>query len=104
MTQAKTSEVLVSDKISPGLGVRGPYGSGEPLVVRSPWDGGEIATMRTTTLSEADEVLDRARVAFALWRWTPAWKLASPAHQRFNKSASSHTCMPRAPAAATVLR
>ena len=76
MTQAKTSEVLVSDKISPGLGVRGPYGSGEPLVVRSPWDGSEIATMRTTTLSEADEVLDRARVAVASWRWTPAWKRA----------------------------
>ncbi len=76
MTQAKTSEVLVSDKVSSGLGVRGPYGSGEPLVVRSPWDGSEIATMRTTTLGEADEVMDRARAAFASWRWTPAWKRA----------------------------
>ncbi len=44
--------------------------------MRSPWDGAEIATMATTTLDEADAVLDRARVAFELYRWTPAWKRA----------------------------
>ena len=76
MTRATTAEVLVSDRVSSGLGVRGPYGSGEPLVVRSPWDGSEIATMPTTTIAEADEVMDRARAAFASWRWTPAWKRA----------------------------
>jgi acyl-CoA reductase-like NAD-dependent aldehyde dehydrogenase len=56
--------------------VRGPIGSGEPMTVRSPWDGAEIATMATTTLDEADAVLDRARVAFESYRWTPAWKRA----------------------------
>jgi len=71
-----TSEVRVADLVAPGLVVRGPVGSGEPLTVRSPWDGAEIATMPTTTLEEADAVLDRARAAFEFYRWTPAWKRA----------------------------
>ena len=68
--------VHVSDRVEPGLTVRGPYGSGEPMVVRSPWDGAEIATIRTTTLDEADDVLSRARAAAEAFRWTPAWKRA----------------------------
>jgi len=71
-----TSEVRVADRVAPGLLVRGPVGSGEPMTVRSPWDGAEIATMATTTLAEADAVLDRARFAFESYRWTPAWKRA----------------------------
>jgi acyl-CoA reductase-like NAD-dependent aldehyde dehydrogenase len=53
-----------------------PLGSGEPLVVNSPWDGSEVARIATCTLDEADRALDRARVALATWRWTPAWKRA----------------------------
>ena len=68
--------VHVSDRVEPGLTVRGPFGSGEPMVVRSPWDGAEIATIRTTTLDEADDVLSRARAAAEAFRWTPAWKRA----------------------------
>ena len=71
-----TSEVRVADRVAPGLVVRGPVGSGDPMTVRSPWDGAEIATMATTTLDEADAVLDRARAAFEFYRWTPAWKRA----------------------------
>ena len=44
------------------------------MTVRSPWDGSRVATINTTTLEEADKVLDRARVAFEAFRWTPAWK------------------------------
>ena len=68
--------VRVSDRVQPGLTLRGPYGSGEPLVVRSPWDGAEIATMASTTLEEAEDVLSRARAAAEAFRWTPAWKRA----------------------------
>ena len=71
-----TSEVRVADRVAPGLVVRGPVGSGETMTVRSPWDGAEIASMPTTTLDEADKVLDRARLAFESYRWTPAWKRA----------------------------
>lgn len=69
-------KVRVSDAVAPGLEVRAPVGSGEPLVVRSPWDGSEIARMPTTTPEEADKVLDRARAAAAVFRWEPAWKRA----------------------------
>jgi acyl-CoA reductase-like NAD-dependent aldehyde dehydrogenase len=68
--------VRVSDRVQAGLTLHGPYGSGEPMVVRSPWDGAEIATMATTTLAEADDVLSRARAAAEAFRWTPAWKRA----------------------------
>ncbi len=53
-----------------------PVGSGDPLVVNSPWDGSEVARIATCTLEEADGVLDRARAALATWRWTPAWRRA----------------------------
>ena len=53
-----------------------PFGTGEPLVVNSPWDGSEVARIATCTLDEADLVLDRARAALGTWRWTPAWKRA----------------------------
>jgi acyl-CoA reductase-like NAD-dependent aldehyde dehydrogenase len=75
-TAEDVAVVRVNDRVEPGLTVRGPYGSGEPLVVRSPWDGAKIATIRTTTQDEADEVLVRARAAAEAFRWTPAWKRA----------------------------
>ena len=53
-----------------------PVGSGEAVVVRSPWDGTEVARIATVLPEEADKVLDRARVVFSTWRWTPAWKRA----------------------------
>jgi acyl-CoA reductase-like NAD-dependent aldehyde dehydrogenase len=71
-----TRRVRVSDLVEPGLTVRGPVGSGEALVVRSPWDRAEIASMPTCTLDEADRVLDRARAAAEAFKWTPAWKRA----------------------------
>jgi acyl-CoA reductase-like NAD-dependent aldehyde dehydrogenase len=70
------ADVQVSELVERGLTIRGPLGSGEPLVVRSPWDRTEIASMPTTTLEEADAVLTRARAAFEAWRWTPAWRRA----------------------------
>jgi acyl-CoA reductase-like NAD-dependent aldehyde dehydrogenase len=69
-------EVRVSDRVEPGMTVHGPVGGGETHVVRSPWDGAVIAELPTTTLEEADDVLDRARAAFESFRWTPAWKRA----------------------------
>ncbi len=71
LTQEK---VRVTDRVAPDFTVKGPIGSGEPMTVRSPWDGSEVATLNTTTLEEADQVLDRARAAFEAFRWTPAWK------------------------------
>jgi acyl-CoA reductase-like NAD-dependent aldehyde dehydrogenase len=68
--------VDVTEKVAPGLRVAGPAGTGDPLTVRSPWDGSEVATINTTRVEELGEVLDRARAAFEDWRWTPAWKRA----------------------------
>jgi len=68
--------VDVSERVAPGLRVAGPIGTGDPLVVRSPWDDSEVATINTTRVEELDGILDRARAAFEEWRWTPAWKRA----------------------------
>ncbi len=70
------STVRVSDLIERGLALRGPYGSGEPLVVRAPWDGAELARVPTATAADLDVVLDRARAAAAAFRWVPAWRRA----------------------------
>ena len=56
-------EVRVSDLIQPGLTIRGPYGTGEPMALRAPWDGAELALVSTATLADIDVVLDRARAA-----------------------------------------
>ena len=68
--------VEVTEKVAKGLRIAGPVGTGDPLVVRSPWDGSEVATINTTRPDEVDLVFDRAVAAFAEWRWTPAWKRA----------------------------
>ena len=68
--------VDVTERVAKGLRIAGPVGTGDPLTVRSPWDGGEVATINTTRLDEVDLVFDRAVAAFAEWRWTPAWKRA----------------------------
>ncbi len=68
--------VDVTDRVAKGLRIAGPVGTGDPLTVHSPWDGGEVATINTTRLDEVDLVLDRAVAAFGEWRWTPAWKRA----------------------------
>jgi acyl-CoA reductase-like NAD-dependent aldehyde dehydrogenase len=70
------AEVRVSDLIEPGLTIRGPWGSGEEMVLRAPWDGAELARMATATLDDIDEVLSRARAAAEGYRWAPAWKRA----------------------------
>ena len=68
-------DVVVRDGEAPvRLGLRLPAGSGEPLVVRSPWDGHEVARVPTTTAGELDEVLDKAVAAFEGYKWLPAWK------------------------------
>src|SRR5665811_753108 len=71
------AEVAVSDLIQPGLVIRGPWASGEPMVLRAPWDGAELARIPTTTMDDIDEVLTRARAAAEAYRWFPAWKRAA---------------------------
>ena len=71
------AEVRVSDLIQPGLTIRGPYGSGEPMVLRAPWDGAELALIPTATLADIDVILDRARAAAEAYRWFPAWRRAA---------------------------
>ncbi|HUK76121.1 MAG TPA: aldehyde dehydrogenase family protein [Thermoleophilia bacterium] len=66
--------VDVTARVAKGLRIAGPVGTGDPLTVRSPWDGGEVATINTTRLDEVGGVLDKAVAALAEWRWTPAWR------------------------------
>ena len=42
-TTAEKRAVRVSDIVEPGLDIGGPYGSGEPMTLRAPWDGAELA-------------------------------------------------------------
>ncbi len=76
MSLATEDVEVLSDRITPGFKVRGPVGRGEPMVLRSPWDGAELARVPTTTLEDVDAVLDGARLAFGSFRWTPAWRRA----------------------------
>ena len=76
MGVALSDRVRVSDRVRPGLEIKGPVGTGEPLVVRSPWDHAAVATINTTRLEEVDEVIDKAVAAAREFRWTPAWKRA----------------------------
>lgn len=69
--------VRVSDLIEPGLTIRGPWGGGEPMVLRAPWDGAELARVPRTTMEDVEVVLARARTAAQGYRWTPAWKRAA---------------------------
>ena len=69
--------IRVSDIVAPDLVIRGPYGTGEEMTLRAPWDGAELARIPTATLEDLDVVLDRARVAAEAYRWTPAWKRAA---------------------------
>jgi len=66
--------VLKEGEAPASYAVRDPVGSGEPLVVRSPWDGHEVGRVATARPEELDAVLERAAAAFELWRWTPSWK------------------------------
>ena len=68
--------ITVSDVIEPGLVIRGPFGHGEPMTLRAPWDGAVLAEVPTATLDDMDVVLDRARAAAEGYRWTAAWKRA----------------------------
>ena len=69
--------IRVSDVVAPDLVIKGPYGSGEEMTLRAPWDGAELARIPTATLEDMDVVLDRARAAAQAYRWTPAWKRAA---------------------------
>jgi acyl-CoA reductase-like NAD-dependent aldehyde dehydrogenase len=72
----RVAGITVSDIIEPGLVIRGPFGHGEPLTLRAPWDGAVLAEVPTATLDDMDVVLDRARAAAEGYRWTPAWRRA----------------------------
>lgn len=55
-------------------GLRRPVGTGDPLVVGSPWDSHQVGAVPTTRPEELGDVLERAVAAFDHWRWTPSWK------------------------------
>ena len=69
--------IRVSDIVAPDLVIKPPYGHGEAMTLRAPWDGAELARIPTATLEDMDVVLDRARAAAEAYRWTPAWKRAA---------------------------
>ncbi len=66
--------VLGGGQPSVSYDLREPVGTGGLLAVHSPWDGHEVARVRTARLEDLDEVLERARAAFEDWRWTPSWR------------------------------
>ena len=75
-TAQRISEVRVSGLIEPGLVIRGPFGHGDLMTLRAPWDGAELAQIPTATLDDMDVVLARAQAAAQGYRWFPAWKRA----------------------------
>ena len=76
-TARDVAGIRVSDIVAPDLVIRPPYGHGEPMTLRAPWDGAELARIPTATLEDMDVVLDRARAAAEAYRWAPAWKRAA---------------------------
>ena len=76
-TARDVAGIRVSDIVAPDLVIKPPYGHGEPMTLRAPWDGAELAQVPTATLEDMDVVLDRARAAAEAYRWTPAWKRAA---------------------------
>ena len=76
-TARDVAGIRVSDIVAPDLVIKPPYGHGEPMTLRAPWDGAELAQIPTATLEDMDVVLDRARAAAEAYRWTPAWKRAA---------------------------
>ena len=58
-TANRVSGVEVSPLIEEGLVIRAPFGHGEPMILRAPWDGAELARIPTATLEDMDVVLDR---------------------------------------------
>ncbi len=48
------------------------FSSGEVLISRSPVDGKTIASVKTTTKADYEQVLDTATKAFKIWRLKPA--------------------------------
>ena len=81
-TTRDAAGIRVSDIVAPDLVIRGPYGTGEEMTLRAPWDGAELARIPTATLEDMDRVLDRARAAAEAYRWTPAWKRAADPRAR----------------------
>jgi acyl-CoA reductase-like NAD-dependent aldehyde dehydrogenase len=76
-TAKDVTGIRVSEIVAPDLVIKGPYGTGEEMTLRAPWDGAELARIPTATLDDMDVVLDRARAAAQAYRWTPAWKRAA---------------------------
>lgn len=76
-TARDVAGIRVSEIVAPDLVIRPPYGHGEPMTLRAPWDGAELARIPTATLEDMDVVLDRARAAAEAYRWAPAWKRAA---------------------------
>ena len=70
----QAARIRVGEVVAPDLEITAPYGTGEEMTLRAPWDGVELARVPTATLDDLDGVLDRARVAAEAFRWTPAWK------------------------------
>jgi len=62
----------VSAPAALALGNQWRGGGGEPLVVRSPIDGAELATFPQATRPEAQLAIDTAARAFATWQLVPA--------------------------------
>ncbi|MCA9055618.1 MAG: aldehyde dehydrogenase family protein, partial [Planctomycetaceae bacterium] len=54
------------------IGSQGHVSSGDPLVVRSPIDGTELATIATATVDDLPPVIAAAADAFRNWRMVPA--------------------------------
>jgi acyl-CoA reductase-like NAD-dependent aldehyde dehydrogenase len=76
-TARDVAGIRVSEIVALDLVIKAPYGTGEDMTLRAPWDGAELARIPTATLEDMDVVLDRARTAAQAYRWTPAWKRAA---------------------------
>ena len=76
-TAEHAAGIRVSDIVASDLVIKAPFGRGEPMTLRAPWDGAELARIPTTTMDDMDVVLTRARAASEAYRWTPAWKRAA---------------------------
>ena len=60
-------------------------GSGPELEVITPIDGSRIATVQQVTEEEYDEIVDRARAAFLVWRTVPGPKRGDLVRQLGNR-------------------
>jgi aldehyde dehydrogenase (NAD+) len=55
-----------------GIGTEWEAGTGEPLAVRSPIDGGVLAELKAVSAEQVGRAIESAASAFPVWRDTPA--------------------------------